>query len=409
LEEYEKVTDELWQLFLDGVGEKTGTKKSGFIWELFIHSIDKMGAEGADITLLDTAAASVVALYEKENFGGSLELAGWIYKYMKDRHGGFVKQQNLDVGFKLSLCMAGRSSRRICTDEQLRLKMMELSKSLLAEVLKASESDNLSFSKMNLEQVNFLVGLLGDQKNYASMERIIRDLWKARLSRSISWSSEILVSIGCRLCEVLWVRGHKEEAIILCEDISYNLRQVAPCHALTITSYNLLSSFYTAKDQHEKSMSVHVDMLRDAITGEDENEPIDLAATIFEQLNLLKHGYQRLGRWDRDVAHYDDLWEKLEQFFPKHDVRNDALWSKVDNIKVWMSQKSSSKHVGTWIAPGPPRGWCFLPDPAEKKAHLRHHHCTRHDHDNRQCGMCRAHEEHESKDQGLVFESQSDW
>jgi hypothetical protein len=227
-------------------------------------------------------------------------------------------------------------------------------------------------------------------------QRIIRDLWRARLSRN-SWSVDILVSIGCRLCEVLWIRGHTEEAITLCEDISYNLRQVAPRHPLTITSYNLLSSFHTAKGRHAKAMSIHVDMLRDAIADEDENEPIDVAI-IFKQLDLLKHSYQRHGKWDRDVAYYHDLWEKLEEAFPKQDAHNHPLWSKVDhNIKGWISHRSSSTTVGIWAEPGPPRGWCFLPDPAEKEeAHLRHHHCNRQDHEN---GRCRAIHGHYSMDE----------
>lgn len=168
-EECNRITEELWELFQGGVGKQA--KKSGIIWELFLICVREMGVEEHDLTVLETAATTVVTHYEKGDFAGSHELATWTYQYVKV-HGGFIEQRNLAVGFKISLCMAGKGSPpwKRCQDEKLKVMMMELSRTVLAEVLKASESEHMSFSKMRIEEVNLIVGLLGEQQNFKDLE-----------------------------------------------------------------------------------------------------------------------------------------------------------------------------------------------------------------------------------------------
>lgn len=167
-DECNKITDELWELFLGEVGGEKANK-SGIVWELFLVCVQEMGIEEHDITVLDVGAKAVVTHADKGDFSGSLELANWIYRYVKAR-GGFVEQRNMAVGFNLSLCMAGRNTKRTCHDEELKKKMMDLSAMILAEVLKASESEHMSFSRMDLEMVNPIVSILGEQGNFKDME-----------------------------------------------------------------------------------------------------------------------------------------------------------------------------------------------------------------------------------------------
>jgi len=168
-EECNRITEELWELFQSSIGKQP--KKSGIIWELFLTCVKEMGAEEHDLTVLETAATAVVTHYERGDFAGSYKLATWTYKYVKV-HGGFIEQRNLAVGFKISLCMAGKGSPpwKRCQDEKLMVVMMELSRTVLTEVLKASESEHMSFSKMRIEEVNLIVGLLGEQQNFKDLE-----------------------------------------------------------------------------------------------------------------------------------------------------------------------------------------------------------------------------------------------
>jgi hypothetical protein len=87
-------------------------------------------------------------------------------------YGGFNSQRNVTVGFKLSLCMAGRhsSGTKHCHDQKLIQKMAELSKSMLKEGLKASEQEAMSFSTMPLETVSQIISLLGEHRDYENLE-----------------------------------------------------------------------------------------------------------------------------------------------------------------------------------------------------------------------------------------------
>jgi len=247
--------------------------------------------------------------------------------------------------------------------------MKELSRTVLTEVLKASESETMSFSKMRLEDVNLIVGLLGEQQNFRDLERILRDLWDARQSR-ISWNADVIVAIGHRLCEVLYASGKRTEAIDLCNDIRYNVKRVwGAVDPSTVLSYNLLSAMYTAAGAYDKAMALHVELLREALAPENEDELADISSdVILQQMNLLKRSYQRLGRWIEDPEEYKKLWHGFEELFKP----TDDLWKGIDHINTWTPKPPGvqvNEGIGMWKTPGT---WCFLPTDEEKKNRGRH-------------------------------------
>jgi len=166
-DESEKITVELWELFTTQVGGST--KKSGILWELFLACLAEMENEDHHLTFTDAGATAVISHYDSGDFKGAFELASWIHKYIQS-HGDYGTQQNLEVGFKLSLCMAGRNRPKRCQDQDLSRKMMELSGSILVQVLKASEQEHMSFSKMPIRDLNLIIGLLGEQRNFKDLE-----------------------------------------------------------------------------------------------------------------------------------------------------------------------------------------------------------------------------------------------
>lgn len=196
-----------------------------------------------------------------------------------------------------------------------------------------------------------------------------------------------IVWIGRRLCEVLFVQDlKKDEAIALCEDISYNLQRVyGTLDEATLGCFNLLSSFYTAVGKHEKSMVLHERILQQTL-AEESNDRLaeDASGVVLNQLQLLKRAYQRNGKWDKDEKHYRELWDEFSSLFgPDH-----QMWAKIENIKKWSPKgvAAAAESLGTWEAP---KNWEFPKEPtpptkrqsSSVKHHRLHHHEQNYDDD----------------------------
>jgi len=178
------------------------------------------------------------------------------------------------------------------------------------------------------------------------------------------------VSIGHRLCEVLFATGKRAEAIELCSDILYNVKRVwGAIDTTTVLSYNLLSAMYTAAGSYDKAMELHVELLRETLAPENEDELVSVASgVILQQLKLLKRSYQRLGRWIQNPEEYLKLWDGFEELFDP----TDDLWKGIDHIKSWTPKATGiqvNEGIGMWKAPG---NWCFLLTDEEKKTRGRH-------------------------------------
>jgi hypothetical protein len=55
-------------------------------------------------------------------------------------------------------------------DPELRTKMLDLSRKIIFEVLKACKASKINFIRLKASDLNDLVGLLGEQQNYADLE-----------------------------------------------------------------------------------------------------------------------------------------------------------------------------------------------------------------------------------------------
>jgi len=320
-----------------------------------------MGKEGSNVTILEAGVTAVSSCYQSGDFRGAYALANWLYSYVR-AHGGFVEQHNLTIGFKLALYMAGRSGSatwKKCHDQTLNTKMAVLSSDILKEVLKSSENEHISFSKMPLEDVNVLVGILGHKKtqnNFHDLERILRELWEARQNRN-SWVLDMIVAIGCRLCEVLFAHNHKDEAVHLCEDICYNLKRVwGALDTTTLYCFNLLSSFHSSRQEYAKAMSVHDAILQQIVSDEDLNDAT--ADIAIQQLRRLKLSFQRNNhKWnEKGYTHYQELFNALHHVFKHCDYNR--KWKKIDNITEWSHKHAHvDETFGKW---NEPKLWEFM-------------------------------------------------
>ena len=418
-DESKKVTDELWEVFLAEVGGPN--ERSGTVWELFLACIDDMGDEEHNVSIIEAGATAVFFNYSNRNFKGAFELASWVHKYLK-AHGGFNNQQNLAIGFKLALCLAGRgSSPAVCKDQELSNKMMELSRTILKEVLAATEHEHGWFLKMGIKEINQIITLLGDHQNFKDLEvspstplsianqanrssplqRLLRDLWEARQTQ-LQWGSQRIVMIGRRLCEVQFVHGHHEAAMTLCKDIRYNLSRVwGAVSKPAVDCTNLLSSFHSSRHQYPESMALHAEVLQHMQDDDDTSADqlaSDGATMVLEQLKLLKRSYQRLGHWDHHgETYYHDLFAYFSNLF--HEDKYHFMWKgarAIEPIRKWAPKAKgvADDGMGVWT---PPPSWGFpddkRPEPRRVSSgfhlhrHQHHHELHNRDQEEEEVGL----------------------
>lgn len=289
----------------------------------FVKSVNIAGVE------------AVRVLLKQKRFEEAYQVAICTFKFTR-AHDGYSAASDISYGFKLSLYMAGRGGADKTQDAELRKKMLDLSKNALGEVLQICSHLKINFAQMQLSEINDLLGLLGEQEDYQSLEVsstptkcqllsitltqpqwLLSELWKSREAQQ-SWSPETSLAIGRKYIEAAYSAGHRDKAIHLCEDIAYNLRRVRGArHADTLNMYALLSQLYTAAGHYQKAISVHEDVLRLQIDSGDaeyeETESISgllgapQPAQVKKHMRLLKAAFQRNGGWPKDDQHYERL------------------------------------------------------------------------------------------------------
>ena len=105
-----------------------------------------------------------------------------------NRQRSYHHLQNIPAGFKLSTLMAMHGMNQTMkakVDPKLRENMFELSRKIIREVLQACKDSKIDFVRLKLHELNDLIGLLGEQQNFADLE--VSYYYSDRVS-SISWS-----------------------------------------------------------------------------------------------------------------------------------------------------------------------------------------------------------------------------
>ena len=105
-------------------------------------------------------------------FKEAYEVALCAFQFLEHR-GAYHHLHNVGYGFKLSAYMASRGLKKLpeqSTDPDHRAKMLELSRKIIREVLKACKDSEISFVRLKIGELNDLIGLLGEQQNYVDLE-----------------------------------------------------------------------------------------------------------------------------------------------------------------------------------------------------------------------------------------------
>ncbi|KAK7538080.1 uncharacterized protein J3D65DRAFT_602122 [Phyllosticta citribraziliensis] len=360
--------EKLFALFMEqfGANIKTQSQVTRTFFIALVEELSKLRTHD-DLALVAISAGTgrVNALLEAEQFAQAYEIALVTYQFTSSRQ-GFKNPKNIPSSFKLSLYLAGLGVKKT-SDFKLQSKMIELSKAVLRETLTACKSLDIDLVQLQATELNNLVRLMGEQKNYEDLEWLLTQLWNSRQLQA-SWSATTVISVGRRLVEVLYVRNKQDAAIALCESMCYNLRRTwGLLDTVTIELCNLLSSLYVSAGQHADALALHEEILRAELDDDSEDAIAeDVAGQVaLQQLELIKRIYARQGGWgndgDGDIYGIGDLVARtVDEFADEHPgVAN--FDARVDKWST--SPPSASDPFGTFVTPAE---WQFA-DVQQKK------------------------------------------
>ena len=190
--------DQLFEIFLKKWGSVIKTRReTTFIF--FVSVLEEIKEVRADIQIGDVACQSgnnkVRVLLTEGNYQQAYEVALSAFQFI-NHHRRYHELHNVGHGFKLSALMAGRglehrSEKPI--EPQLRKQMLELSRTVIREVLQACKDSKIDFARLQFRELNDLVGLLGEQQNYADLE-------VSRATPSTLWSTTFKMTQHCITC-----------------------------------------------------------------------------------------------------------------------------------------------------------------------------------------------------------------
>lgn len=280
VEQLRVIEEALFKLFFDKYG---GSLKSQLVVTrtFFAAVLIELGQlrHHEDMVLVACWAITAKArvLLEAGDAAGAYDLSKVLYQFLSAQK-AFANPQVIPYAFKLSLYLAGLGVKGSNPEATLHTQMLELSTTVLRETLSACRTSNINLVSLQPTELDNLVRLMGEQRNYADLEWLLEQLWLSRVVQK-SWDALTVVGVGRRLVQVYQVRGKREQAVHLAESIVYNLRRTwGPLDSTTVAMANLLADLLSGDSQYAEALDVHGEVLQallernaDADDSEDEN------------------------------------------------------------------------------------------------------------------------------------------
>jgi hypothetical protein len=168
------IQDELCKAFVKNWASILKTRSE--ITNLFVVGLLKVLGNGTCHVHIRTAACKSSKNTVREfliagDFVKAYEVALCAFQFIEHLR-AYHHLQNVGYGFKLSALLALRDADVIgkAINPELRTKMLDLSRKIINEVLKACKDSKINFVRLKPSDLNELVGLLGEQQNYSDLE-----------------------------------------------------------------------------------------------------------------------------------------------------------------------------------------------------------------------------------------------
>jgi hypothetical protein len=294
------------------------------------------------------ANTKVLELLETKDYNGACNLALASFHYIS-AHDIYRTPEIVKFVFTLGVVISGHSVTPQPEAAALK-KLRGVSVVILQEVLRVITDLKINLAQINLDYLNVLIGLLGEQKDYKNLVWLLSDIWNSR-HRQSNWTPAVTLDLARRYILARFLVGDALKASRLAEDIVYNCRRVNGArHSSTLEMSTLLSQLYTAIAQryqsekngqhmankyYKKSAGVHESLLRVFVDpslaefegaldssfsmdgsayninmqeqASDSASSLTTAENVRAHLQLFKLSVQRLGDWPKDYSEYENL------------------------------------------------------------------------------------------------------
>ncbi|KAJ5941547.1 hypothetical protein N7516_001715 [Penicillium verrucosum] len=291
--------------------------------------------------------AKVLQLLEAKNYDAATNLAMAAFRYIS-AHDVYRTPQIAKFVFSLGLLISGHGLSQL--EPSVQKKLRSVSATIIQGVLRVIVDLKINLAQINLDYLNALIGVLGEQQDYKNLVWLLSDLWNSR-NKQNDWTPSVTLNLARRYILARFLVGDAVKASRLAEDILYNCRRVnGTRHTNTLEMSTLLSQLYTAiaqryqsdkSGQHmankyfKKSAAVHESLLRILVDpslaefegnldtnfsmdgsaydlniqehGSDSGYLLSSGEHVRAHLNLLKLSVQRLGDWPKDYSEYQTL------------------------------------------------------------------------------------------------------
>lgn len=259
----------------------------------------------------NAAVRELRTLMRQHKYREAIELARCTYLFLM-AHKGLDDPTEISLGFQLCLLMAGRNihnengqtnghqpghqhdhHRHLPDDQALRTEMMDLSRKILGDVLEICKTHNISLVRCQWSEINDLISLLGEVKDFARLQWLLTTLWQSRDGQS-SWGHDVMLALGTRLVQASFMNAGQNDserkiAIRLAEDLAYNVRRVhgPRQHQRTLSIMSLLASLYTSTAQHYQAHS-------SAEANGDKKRAVDMSRLYFKKAAVVHEDVLKL-------------------------------------------------------------------------------------------------------------------
>ncbi|KAF4955421.1 hypothetical protein FSARC_11853 [Fusarium sarcochroum] len=347
--EMRRLRTEMWELFK---GFCQASVASESLWQLFELTLVNVNKKVVSVSILECLVDVGLEVFKARDFKVSLQLLKWSQVYFrqltKTKHSRAV-----ELAFKISESFSRRV--QVIDHDSVLLELQQISSEILVEVLKVGRLD-IDFGTIPFGQLNVIIRLLGERKNFSMLERILQYLWDTRMSRN--WSGAATVATGRRLCEVKFAAGHQAAAMNLVGSICYNLRDVyGPLHHLTVDCETLRASFHNTCGNHKAARDIHVHLLEQigSMKGEVTSDREDLVDLVMDQAKRLKwahhnHRSKVGGEDEKDESFYTSILMKAQNSI-NGNHRSDSTVFRDAMTLEGEKRETKWKHPDNWSLP----------------------------------------------------------
>ncbi|KAJ5669016.1 hypothetical protein N7462_010086 [Penicillium macrosclerotiorum] len=272
--------------------------------------------ENYNMSILTTTSNLVRDLCNSSRFQDASDLTGVLHSFLHLTD-GLNNYDSIITATKLCLYLSGHHAKK-CENKAQFTEMSVKSKLLLQELMASSKAIGIEIVDLPFTELNDIITLLGEYEMFDDLETILTQLWTSRIVQR-TWTPDVVVWIGRRLVETRFCRGKFDAAIQLCRDICYNLRQVwGNCDPVTLEMTKLLSSLFTASNDHQSAATLHEGALHDLLSDSDANTHPRGADTASQHMELMRRAQARLGTSKsssaRTSAHADLVAQVTDRF-----------------------------------------------------------------------------------------------